>query len=427
MIGNTHMIGETSGCSVNYNFNQVILDSWERCCRYKLDHHNIPCQNPPLLKELIGLIDNNRMLIQSSMDVIDQLASFCNEYERISAIFNDKGILLYYNASECFKAISEVVNIFTGTCWSEEKMGTNAAGTVLECKHPLIVNDREHYFKQLWGTTWIGAPVHDTHGNMTGVVCVGLYNSDTLDTIYDKTIWAVKNIENNLCQKHKNTPEHQHMFFSEIVHESRNALTACEGFIQFMLIKKMFNSEYLEIVLSELRRTTTILNSYNQIASPHRNLEYCNLNKCINEVLTLFSSKLKLRHIDVDLSLSEIPDIFVDPSRMKQILLNMIENSIDAIEKNGCIGITTFCFDNTVTIVIKDTGCGIDSSVMNKIFTPFFTTKSKGTGLGLHVCRTIIESYNGKISLESSPGMGTIFTISFPVISEAQNPTPVLS
>ncbi|KPU44592.1 sporulation kinase A [Oxobacter pfennigii] len=221
-----------------------------------------------------------------------------------------------------------------------------------------------------------------------------------------------QNIDNNCTNK---SIEQQYKFFSEIVHESKNALTACEGFIQFMLIKKIFNAEYLEIVLSELRRTTDILNSYKHVAAPDNNEEYCNLNNIISEVCTLLSSRFNLRQITLNLSFSDIPVLEVDCNKIKQVILNLLENAIDAIGKMGTISITTFYDDNKITLIIKDSGCGIDDEVKEKLFTPFFTTKTNGTGLGLHISKSIIEGYGGTIKVESLKGNGTEFTIELPL------------
>lgn len=393
----------------------TIQESWSRCRCSELDRNDFSYQTPPGLRELLNILEDNRILIKSSIDAIDNLSDQCKNHDYITCIFNNKGILLYFKASEGLEGQMKNMNIFVGASWSEENMGTNSAGTVLECRQSVIIYKDEHYFKNMCKYTWIGVPIKGRDGDIAGVVCAGFEDMDILPFLYDKILQSVRTIEGRLYLESGCTVENQHSFFSEIVHESRNALTACEGFIQFMLIKRIFNSEYLEIVLSELRRATEILNSYNFVSSTHRNIEYCNLNNCIKEINTLLSSKLNFRNIDLTLSLSEIPEILLDSSRIKQILLNMIENSIDAIGKEGSIEITTCCSHDSVIMTIKDTGCGIDPSIKEKVFTPFFTTKSKGTGLGLHVCKSIIESYRGKIELESLTGRGTTFTITFPI------------
>lgn len=367
---------------------------------------DIDVVKPSGIKALIKLIENNWALIQSSVEAADELASHCIGCEYIIGIFNNKGILIYYNISENLMDSSRDMNIYAGACWNEEQIGTNLVWTTLKSCQATISDE---------SGTEISIPISGTGNSIWGAVYIWYVGSSESGNIYEKTIFAAKSIEDKLYQNSDKTLEDQHTFFSEIVHESRNALTACEGFVQFMLIKKMFNAEYLEIVLSELKRTISILNSYNIVSYPNREVESCSLNNCINEVCTMLYSKLTLREISLNLSLSEIPDIIIDSSRIKQILLNMIENSIDAIGKNGSITISTCCSDNKVTINIKDTGCGIDPSLKDKVFDPFFTTKSKGTGLGLHVCKTIIESYKGSIDLESTPGNGTAFAITFPV------------
>ena len=202
----------------------------------------------------------------------------------------------------------------------------------------------------------------------------------------------------------------------EIIHESKNSLSACEGFIQFMLIKNEFNAEYLKIIQDEIKRTLSMLNSYALISPPLQNTE-CDINSCVAEICTLISYNLKANNINLDLHLSDLPLISVDKYRIKQVLLNIIENSIQSIEKNGVIKISTLYKDGYIIITIEDNGCGMDKSIMDRIFEPLFTTKPTGTGLGLHVCKNIINNYNGNICLESTPKKGTKFLITLPVAS----------
>lgn len=199
----------------------------------------------------------------------------------------------------------------------------------------------------------------------------------------------------------------------EIIHESKNSLSACEGFIQFMLIKNEFNEEYLKIIQDEIKRTLSMLNSYALISSPFQNIE-CDINSCITEICTLISYNVKANNITLDLHLSDLPLITVDKYRIKQVLLNIIENSMQSIEKSGVINISTLYKDGYIFIIIEDNGCGIDEDIIDKVFEPLFTTKPTGTGLGLHVCKNIIDSYNGNIQLESIPKKGTKFSITLP-------------
>jgi signal transduction histidine kinase len=112
-----------------------------------------------------------------------------------------------------------------------------------------------------------------------------------------------------------------------------------------------------------------------------------------------------------------IPIIMADQLQLQQVLLNLLLNAIDAMPQGGTLTINTACDDDmsSIKIEISDSGQGISDKDMNKIFQPFFTTKSRGTGMGLAITRRIIEEHGGSISVSSEYGRGTTFTIVLPV------------
>ena len=111
-----------------------------------------------------------------------------------------------------------------------------------------------------------------------------------------------------------------------------------------------------------------------------------------------------------------LPVIYSDPSQLEQVLINIIDNALDAIGRNGEVAITTRKDGEGAAIVISDNGPGMDEATRQRIFDPFFTTKKvgEGTGLGLAICFSILEKLGGHIAVESTPGKGTVFTIILP-------------
>ncbi|MEM2126431.1 MAG: ATP-binding protein, partial [Candidatus Methanosuratincola sp.] len=109
--------------------------------------------------------------------------------------------------------------------------------------------------------------------------------------------------------------------------------------------------------------------------------------------------------------------IQADPAQLQQVFVNLLNNAAEAIEGPGTITITTRARNGQVEISIADTGCGIPEEHMDKLFTPFFTTKppGKGTGLGLSIVYGIVKMHRGQISVQSEVGKGTTFTITLPV------------
>jgi signal transduction histidine kinase len=145
----------------------------------------------------------------------------------------------------------------------------------------------------------------------------------------------------------------------------------------------------------------------------------------ISDVVKLLSRQKELKKLNIELNLNIGPVIiYGDYNQLKQVTLNMIMNAIDAIEDFGKIRISTSISEDRVLIKFEDTGCGIATDNLDKVFEPFFSTKSpgKGTGLGLSICYGIIEEHNGNISISSNGvGQGTIFIISLPRYKETES------
>ncbi|WP_456325875.1 sensor histidine kinase [Desulfonauticus submarinus] len=144
------------------------------------------------------------------------------------------------------------------------------------------------------------------------------------------------------------------------------------------------------------------------------------LNKFIQEIVSLSERRAKYNNIKINLFLSRgLPEIYGSPSELQQVFLNLINNSIDAIDSHngGLINISTKRQKDSILCSIFDTGCGIPKANLSRIFDPFFTTKpvGKGTGLGLSICYGIIKKMGGDIKVESEVGKGTTFTLSFPI------------
>ncbi|MFC2171305.1 ATP-binding protein [Acidobacteriota bacterium] len=150
--------------------------------------------------------------------------------------------------------------------------------------------------------------------------------------------------------------------------------------------------------------------------------EQVHLNELVRDVVSLSWQQAKYENIKIQMDLAPIlPDITASPSEMQQVLLNLINNAVDAIDKKdgGEVTIRTRSESGEVILNVSDTGQGIPKANLNKIFDPFFTTKGvgKGTGLGLSICYGIIDKMGGKISVNSAVGAGTTFHIRFPASS----------
>ncbi|WP_285767024.1 ATP-binding protein [Peribacillus sp. SI8-4] len=207
-----------------------------------------------------------------------------------------------------------------------------------------------------------------------------------------------------------------------IAHEIRNPLTSIIGFTQIISERVDDRSlhEYLGIMMLELERINSIVNEFMFIAKPDETMKVStnNISSLITSVIRFMEpqSNLKGIRLHFDAQTEEIIAV-CDQNLMKQVLINLIQNSIEATDKNGEeIKITLGkASSENYYIHIMDKGTGITRDRLQRLFEPFYTTKEKGTGLGLMICRRIIELHQGTIEFNSDVGTGTEVMIMLPV------------
>ncbi len=177
--------------------------------------------------------------------------------------------------------------------------------------------------------------------------------------------------------------------------------------------------DFINVIIENVRRCQTITHRLLGFAR-RTDLTYepTNLNDVIKEVMKFLEKEILFKNIRLSLNLKQdVPEILSDKGQIQQVLLNIVSNAIDAVEKGGFIEISSdIKDDDTLQISIKDNGHGIPRQILEHIFEPFFTTKEKGkgTGLGLSISYSIIRKLGGLISVESEVNKGTTFTIEIP-------------
>lgn len=197
-----------------------------------------------------------------------------------------------------------------------------------------------------------------------------------------------------------------------IAHEIRNPLTALKGFTQLMLTGSL-NQEYIRIMQAELDRINLIVNELLFLSRPRAvEFEDKNIIAIVREVVGLLESQALMNNCEIVLEL-EVKKYTVRcvEHQMKQVFINLIKNAIEAMPKGGQITVTAQLLEDFISIQIRDEGCGIPDKMLSKIGQPFFTTKEKGTGLGLMVCQKIIQNHDGKLTIASKENEGTTLHI----------------
>ncbi len=205
-----------------------------------------------------------------------------------------------------------------------------------------------------------------------------------------------------------------------LAHEIRNPITTVRGFLQLLGEDTAVKSKaYLPIMIQEVDRVNHIVTDFLAFAKPNASLNRVStdLNQVVEDVLLLFESQLSLKDVEIHKEYYTLPEMVLDPSFIKQVFINLIQNAIDAMPRGGTIRIATHYImpEHEIQLTFQDAGIGMDKKTIETIGTPFFTTKAKGTGLGLMVSYRIIQEMNGMILIDSQVGKGTTFTIKLPV------------
>ncbi|PDY88526.1 two-component sensor histidine kinase [Bacillus toyonensis] len=204
---------------------------------------------------------------------------------------------------------------------------------------------------------------------------------------------------------------------ASISHEVRNPLTVVKGFTQLLKTPNLSpesRDEYIEHILEELNRAQEIIDDYLTFAKPapekldHISIDQ-ELNRAINMILPLCN--MNTIHITKDFSKATIVG---NKQHFQQCFLNLIKNSIEAMPNGGTLNISSTISNNKVIIRIEDSGIGMSQEQINRFGEPYFSTKSKGTGLGTMVAVKIIETMHGNLKIQSTVSKGTALKITFP-------------
>ena len=204
-----------------------------------------------------------------------------------------------------------------------------------------------------------------------------------------------------------------------IAHEIGNPLTSVFSFVQILLEMEQdeFKKDSLQTIYFHINRiseTLKQLSGFSKMPAPEP--RECQINEIIETSINLIQYDKRARDIIINKELSpSLPSAVVDAHQLSQVFVNLILNAIDSMSAGGSLTLRSYATSHAVIIQFEDTGIGIPKDRQLKIFDPFYTTKEKGTGLGLAVSYNIIKKMNATISVESEVGKGTTFTITIPV------------
>lgn len=204
-----------------------------------------------------------------------------------------------------------------------------------------------------------------------------------------------------------------------VAHETRNALSYLTAFSQ-MLAKSVDDRTFLDSAAesfpAEVERVKLILQGIMDYSSQHElKKTRMNIRKLVEDTVVLVRDQAKGKYVEIFDKVDDNLEISADSNSMKQVLLNLLINAIDSIQKGGHVEVYGTRQHGKAIITVSDTGCGMADEVLGKIFDPFFTTKDHGTGLGLAIVKKIIQENSGQLFVHSRVGAGTKFTMEFAV------------
>jgi two-component system NtrC family sensor kinase len=210
---------------------------------------------------------------------------------------------------------------------------------------------------------------------------------------------------------------------AQLAHEIGTPLSSVSGHIQLALLQRDLDPalrERLEVAAREIERISKIVRDYLDSTRPLEPERHATaLPKLLEEAIELVRGVEPAQRVAVECSVDPaLGDVITDPGLLRQIVVNLISNALDAVDGDGGghVTVTAQALDEDVLITIGDTGHGISAEDLRRIFEPFYTTKGrgKGTGLGLAICRQLTAALGGTISVESESGKGSTFFVRLP-------------
>ena len=216
-----------------------------------------------------------------------------------------------------------------------------------------------------------------------------------------------------------------------VAHSVRNPLTSVKMRL-FSLQRSQslspIQKENFEVIAEEIRHIDTILSNFLEFSRrPKLRMQPCNPSEVVQSALQLMHHRLKSYGIEVRRESTPLQDSLLDPEQLKEVLVNLLENSCEVMPAGGIITIEEQSgvaqpLGHISLIRITDSGPGIPEEIREKVFDPFFSTKEEGTGLGLSIARRIVEDHGGWLNVSSREGRGTTFSISLPTVTAPDRP-----
>ncbi len=252
-------------------------------------------------------------------------------------------------------------------------------------------------------------------------VRLGLLSAERLDVGQEQCILSIvtditerRNIDMNMARLDRLQLIGE--MAASIGHEIRNPMTTVRGMLQLLSSDDAYQEdrELFDLMIEEMDRANSIISEFLSLAKNKRvELVSVNLATVLSNVLPLVQANAIAQDKRVAIQLDPVPECLLDEKEIRQLILNLSHNGLEAMSAGGTLSLHVFAQDNEIVLAVRDEGQGIPEELLEKIAIPFFSTKEKGTGLGLSVCYGIANRHNAHIEIKTGPD-GTTFFVRFP-------------
>lgn len=264
--------------------------------------------------------------------------------------------------------------------------------------------------------------IANTIMNYSKMLLIDNIHSFIIFTVIIKFLNYFLNESKNVINLHMNLKEFEKdknmkINLFKITHEIKNPLAVIKGYLSmFDINNKEKSTKYIKIIKSEVNRSLNLLSDFMEFTKIKINTSNVIFNDLMDDIKEVLIPFFNAKNVKYNFNIEANIEINIDYNRIKQVLINVIKNAVEACPNNmGLVSTTIFKDKDYLYIFVKDNGSGMDKDTLDNILVPFFTTKENGTGLGVSLSKEIILSHKGEISYDSILGKGTTCKITLPL------------
>jgi two-component system, sporulation sensor kinase E len=361
---------------------------------------------------LLGMVMSTAFAIEQAMRLQSENDFIHLLYERIVHTTND--LMLLVNEDGTLRLANQATNQLFGLSQDHDIRNLFADHSALSISlrtkqqltdvlEEMVIHDQTYYIS--WDTYWIEYPMV----------------RDSLLLLVGRDMTKVVQMQRSVKQLERLSTMGK--FAAQMAHEIRNPIATIQLAVQLLQKQGVFQGgteKKADLILSELRRIGSLTDHFLMISKPPKpQLRTYSVQNLLADTCELMNGRFIQSRIKLEQKYDqELPLQWIDPDQIQQVFINLLTNAIDATPEGGHIEVTLSYHDpDCYEIVVKDTGHGIPKENLQDIFEAFYTTKSKGIGLGLSNSKAIIEAHGGHMTVESVDGQGTAVQIQLPILT----------